>query len=277
MDIEDICMQLSLRKTIRNIFSIFLILMTTSSCFDNTFYKLGKPYFLCDSGVRFLKSDDGLNIEIDGFEMNKEIIKREIWEENYYISKNDLYPTSDISLFKQQIMVSTKYESTYYDCKPLEKKFPRKYTYIKIPHIDCMGKNLEQLHINCPKEVVLNIFIENSYLNNILKKEDSMTSFRFELHFVVSDKTKKMIFDRYFYEKYPDWANLQDITFTLKIWPLEEESFVPNSNYFLEKWNGHYFEFKYPDENLCQRFESSIYYYADKNIYLEKNICNKKI
>lgn len=272
VDIEDICMQLSLRKTIRNIFSIFLVLITTSSCIDNScYYKLGKPYFLKEVGVRFLKSDDGLNTEIDGFEMDEKTIKKDIWEKEYYISRNEIHITKEMSFFKEIISVSPEQESTYYDGSVYEKKYPQKHTHLMIPFIDYIGRNSEQLNFCCPKEIIINIYLENDFCN-ILATKKVFICHRLDLDFVVTDKKNKQFFDSHFYEKYPNWEEIQNVVFTINIWPLDKNNFILNSDCFLEKWNEDHFKFTYPSNDLCLKIEPSIYYHRDKNIYLQNSI-----
>lgn len=265
MDIEDFCMQLSLKKTIKKISSLLLVLITVSSCIEDYYYsKKGKPFFIQDLGIRLLKSDDGTTTEIDGFEMNKEIIKQDIWESNYFIIKNKIFPTDEMYFFKKYIIPPSKYLSTSYDSLNYYKKIPNLYTHIKIPTIDYTDDTERHLNLCYPKEIVLNTIIENEYIIYFAAKE-SLSTYKFNLDFVVSDIKAKTIFDEQFYEKY---QKIQDVVLTLNIWPLEKENFVVDSKYFLEKWTGDHFEFKYPSDDLCQKFESFVYYHEDNNIVL---------
>lgn len=249
----------SMRKTSRKFLFCFCVLcLLLTGCFETK----GISIFNESIGIRYLRSNDEKTVELDAFKFSKEIIKNEIWEETFYINKNDILPFENISLGKYNIATSKNIFTIYDDNghRPIGFTGPpsNRYFGILIPDIDFIDDTKETIDIIFPNEIVLNLHFEDEIFNSITFYKGSV-----DLHFVISDSSVRHLCYNYpnndwGYYSIPSLNHFRSTTkmnLRFKIWLPETYDYLNNNALYEEDWDGDHY-----DLNISAHLET---YYLD--------------
>lgn len=231
--------------------SVFLpiICLLLTGCSDK---KDGLSFYNESLGIRYLKSKDEKNVELDGFRFSKETIKSEIWEETFYLDKNAISSFETIGLGKLRIATPQNF-FTIYDDHTEYIVGPRLPVYfgIFIPEIGFIDEQKQNLNIVFPSEIVINLHLEDEIFDSFYFNSSRM----YELHFVISDPSAKDLCYSYkpsssdprYYEFRRDvlpqelFEEYFEFVLRFKIWLPQSYDYLNNNIYFKEYWdNDHY-------------------------------------
>ena len=241
--------------------SVFLpiICLLLTGCSDK---KDGLSFYNESLGIRYLKSKDEKNVELDGFRFGKETIKSGIWEETFYLDKNAISSFETIGLGKLRIATPQNF-FTIYDDYTEYISGPRLPVYygIFIPEIGFIDEQKQNLDIVVPSEVVINLHLEDEIFDSFYFNG----SRTYELHFVISDPSVKDLcaqgmprYDPRYYVFRDDVLprELSNLVLHFNIWLPENYDYLNGNVYYKEYWDNDHYDLCI-DKYLRPRF----YYY----------------